>query len=332
MSTLVKGATAGASVATKLVKIGRIALTIIKTIGTLLKGFRSFSDTPTKRLTPEEFREQERDFLEGIFKKCFSLNNVEFTTEALLNILGERIISVKRCASSLTKAFPSGIFSLFTMVTTGQAVRHEFAIVHTEHHVMQIQITKKSSGGEAIVEVQILRVTKENPRDKLEDSFHSQHWYSRVMKEVKGEELLEGFTFNMLNIYLNYLIAVIRKIGANKYDIFSANCKSFSRSILYFSKRKRDFDINTVIQSNLGVFTDKPLYIGGLLAADSIILEKTVYWSAYGVSNKISNSVLVLEACIVLMRGEDLNEKQQAALDTNLNAVEENQKVPAQTA
>ena len=52
---------------------------------------------------------------------------------------------------------------------------------------------------------------------------------------------------------------VYNAIGNKDYDILNKNCKSFARTILYFCKKHNTE--KDVLESMLGLFTDKPFHI-----------------------------------------------------------------------
>ncbi len=72
--------------------------------------------------------------------------------------------------------------------------------------------------------------------------------------------------------------------------------------------------MNCIIQSNLGIFTDKPLFIMALLSLDSILVEKAAYWGGYACSSEISKAITELESVIKKLRGEERIESADSSL------------------
>ena len=227
------------------------------------------------------YRQQINQYFKGMFRKEVWFQNHPMRIKNYQQIFEERINCVKRYACSLTGWVPSGLFTPASLLLFGSASRHEFSIVHTEHHVVKIQITKKSNEPvEPITDIQIMSAgNTRDSRATAEKRLLEDHYYCRVLKKVEGRDLLENFRFKQMDAYVSYLIAIMRECGAKKYNLFTANCKTLSRSMVYFSESIAD--INCIVQSNLGIFTDKPLFIMSALSLDSLLMEKIAYWSAY---------------------------------------------------
>ena len=219
--------------------------------------------------------DEEKHFEEGKFRKVMKKSGRALSLHKLGKILKERVISVKRCAASLFGIVPSGLLTPLTMIFAGRACRHEYLIIHTDNHVIHAEITFKSTGAEPTLSIEFEKVVTSKPecsRISIENKFFNLHNYSRVLSTVRGDQLLEHLHFCHLNFYFNYLITVMRNFGQKDYSILTANCKTFSRSVLHFSKQSAD--LTEIVKSNIGNFNDRPLYIPPL---DSILIEKSFY-------------------------------------------------------
>ncbi len=177
-------------------------------------------------------------YFDGIFRKQVVCDGQAMNYGDYQQLFGETIKCVKRYACSLTGWFPSGVLTPVTLLISGKATRHEFTIVHTFRHVLKLQITKKSNNPtEPITDIQILSAgNTSKSRDAAESKLLKEHWYSRVMKQVDGSDLLADMSFGQLDAYCSYLIAIMRYCGAKKYHLLTSNCKSLDRS--YTSARK----------------------------------------------------------------------------------------------
>ena len=137
------------------------------------------------------------------------------------------------------------------------------------------------------------------------------------MKQFKGDKILDNLSLGVINFYINYLITILRECRSGQYNIISANCKTLARSILYFCEK--DCNMSTVIQSNLGIFTDKPLYAMALLSLDGIAIEKTFYHSFKLFSEDFKALLEQLENRITKLRSQS----RIASMDETLLAIEE---------
>jgi len=311
--------------ATKAVKIARVvakvAVLLVKLYGykeAICRGLRS-------KQSSMQFENLEAEFLEGPYSKVFIKNRVSMNSHQIMELLSERILSVSRCACSSMKWFPSGLFTPVTLIVAGSAVRDEYLIIHTSHHVLHliIEVDARDSLPHIFIHAKELPANPapmregKTPRQKIEDEFHDKHYYSRVMKKFSGEELLENFKMEHLNKYLNYMIILMREIcksGEGDKATYKTYANEFSRSVLYYSEL--DGNINTIIQSNLGAYSDKPMYIPPI---DSILIEKAVYWSAYGISQSVKDAILSLEDAVKKLRNteEDPNEADDQSSEDN---------------
>lgn len=280
--------------------------TIIKAIGAAAKLSSTIKTMPDGENGVQ--MGSQNQYFDGPFRKEVSRKGVIQDFEAYQQLFGESVLSVKRYACSLTGWFPSGLFTPLTLMATGSAARHEFVIVHTNKSVIMLQVTKKSNQPvEPVTDIQIAHVGGDcRLRDAAEKLLVKQHWYSRTLKEVDGEDLLPDFSFGKLDAYVSYLIEIMRYCGAKKYDLLTANCKTLARSIVYFCEKEAD--MNCIVQSNLGVFTDKPLFVLGALSLDSMLVEKATFWGAYSISSQIKQAIEELENNIRCLRGRGDND------------------------
>lgn len=241
-----------------------------------------------KTFTIQDF---ERDFeatLKGEFKKVYYHNGTIISSDEANGFLsGEAVVCVKRCCSSLTSYFPSGVFSIVTWTFTAQTVRHEYLIIYTTNYVILIEL---SSGGEknckqsCITKIAISD-SKEKDRKRTEKELTADKWYKRDLATLKGEEL-GILKMDQILRAIDAWILIAR--GENqKYSLLQRNCKSLARTIRYFAERNVDY--RDVMYSALGIFTDKPGKV--LIHLDTVLAEKAFLQAAKLCSKRTHQNV-----------------------------------------
>lgn len=258
-------------------------------------GYR-LGNTLTHKGTIENLDYQEREYGRGPFKKVFFINNDEITfEEALWQLNHEYITCIKRCCCSMTEWFPSGIFTVGSFLLFGTAVRHEYILVHTQNYVILIEVSKNEAN-DVIMKISIIKARNMLDKKFAENQLTNDKWHNRVLESFENQNLAE-LKFSQLNLYLNYLIGLIRVMKSSDYNILTKNCKMIARSLLYFCEK--EMQINVVIQSNLGIFTDK---LGFIQHIDMVIIDKLAYYLARKMSQKVNEIVANMREIITGLR------------------------------
>ncbi|KAM3126681.1 hypothetical protein pb186bvf_021216 [Paramecium bursaria] len=189
------------------------------------------------------------DFYQGPFKKIIYFEGQEITSQQYLNVISnQQVLKVERCAQSLTGAFPSGLFSALTIPLVGIAVRHEYALIHTNRFILSLEIEKK---GCAAIVIRIFEVQNQN-KQQINQKICENRWYSRNLDEA----LPGNSTLYLIQVdkFINLQIQCLRFYGNGQNDFTQKNCKSFARSILSFSREQ--LDMVELFESMVGVFGD----------------------------------------------------------------------------
>lgn len=218
---------------------------------------------------------------EGSFRRIAELDGEKIDSLAAFEMLkDENIITVHRCASSLFSFIPSGIFTPISWFLLGQAIRHEYVIVHTDNYAMLIEIggiSPNKCKNDCGTFFKILKVTdKTRKNDKLEEKLTSEKWYTRKMATITGSDLAK-IKFSQLLEAINLWITIAKDGDDKKYSLAQRNCKSLARTIRYFVVAEPNF--YDVIYSAFGLFSDKPGHV--FIHLNAVALDKLVFNGAY---------------------------------------------------
>lgn len=245
----------------------------------------------------------DKDFYEGQFRLILQKDGLPITNLDFL--LFEEVTCVKRKCCSLTSFFPSGIFTVFTFLLLGKAIRHEYAVLYTTNYTICIEVgnDKGTTKVQPVIWIKLYSCDNNN-HDILEKIFEKEtkKYYSRSLCTLKNDELYK-LKFPQILLLIQMFICLARQNDG--YSVWDSNCKNLARSILYFSKSK--YDVDYVLYSLLGLFTDKPLCIPHV---DIILIEKTLI-NVYKVSSKDKKRCInMLNEAINKIRDTDVTQSQ----------------------
>ncbi len=271
---------------------------ILLIIGSGLTGFKVGQASLLRYLREHEETSQ------GPFRTVFKVDGQETPAERVAADLGEEeVVCVKRCCCSLTRWFPSGVFTVATWLLAGTAVRHEFVLLHTTNFVILIEIGLNGRKENSWTYFHIKSARSNVEKIEAEKELLQEKWWVRTMKELKDSNLGK-LRFYQINWLIRVWIIVSRAGGCN-YTVIQKNCKSLARSILYFSKESPNYW--DILYSLWGIFTDKPFHI---FHPEGIIAEKSAFNGFYYATKDLKILAEMLLSVLQTIRTHKLDKEE----------------------
>ncbi|CAK91758.1 unnamed protein product (macronuclear) [Paramecium tetraurelia] len=263
--------------------------------------------------------ELEKELERGQFCKQILYNDKPINAIQLSEVMKEKIIQIDRCCQSIWQYFPSGIATIFTWALTGQAMRHEFVIIDTTNHICSLELVKDKNEQQEQIQKLVFKiyglVTEEQRKKIRYDQILKNRHYDRVLSSIK---LNHQMYLSQINQFQNLILICWEKMYENKtmlsewYEFFQKMSKQYARSILYFSQEQPNYHI--VLQSIIGIFTDKPFYFRRI---DMEIIEKLIWAVGQGQNEEMKSSIKKFIGILKFIReGRDFSQSPSIQLSS----------------